>query len=289
VRRYTLLIAVGLVMQGGLSLAETVPAERFRPVARTAHAVYFATGGQGVDVRRSEAYIGQLVSLFGPAPAGSRIEYYRHASATALRDRVGFEASGVTDPGAGRVDSVRAFHPHELVHAVAGRLGRPPVFFAEGLAVALTSAGRWHGRDLDAVAREALTAGPSLEPFLTRFTEQDPDTAYAVAGSLAAYLLDRFGIEPMVAFFRGCGSSPEGYESAFRRAYGRTVARATLDWEQALAGQATTASREWYDPAGWPGSLRRGGETLEASARPAPPTFSRPEYLADAVSTPTLH
>jgi len=270
------------VARAGPSLAATVPAEVFEPVARTVHAAYYAAGGHRIDVRRSEAYIGQLLSLFGPAPAGWRIEYYRHASSAALRDRVGLEASGVTDLAAGRIDSVRDFHPHELVHAVAGRIGRPPVFFAEGLAVALTSAGRWHGRDLDAVARQALAASPSLEPFLTHFTEQDPDTAYAVAGSLVAYLLDRFGIEPMVALFSGCGFSPEGYERAFRRAYGRTVASATLDWQRALVDQATT-SREWYDPAGWPRSLQRGGATMAASARPAPSSMPRPEYLADAV------
>jgi hypothetical protein len=194
---------------------------------------------------------------------------------------VGIEASGVTDLSAGRIDSVRDFHPHELVHAVAGRIGRPPVFFAEGLAVALAGAGRWHERDLDAVARQALAASPSLEPFLTRFTEQDPDTAYAVSGSLVAHLLDRFGIEPMVAFFRGCGSSSQAYESAFRRAYGRTVARATIDWQKALAERAT-ASREWYDPAGWPRSLQRGQTIAETSVRPQLPWAFRPD-LAEGV------
>lgn len=266
----------------GPSLAATVPAEVFEPVARTAHAAYYAAGGRSIDVRRSEAYLGQLGSLFGPAPAGWRIEYYRHASSNALRDRVGFEALGVTDLATGRIDSIRDFHPHELVHAVAGRIGRPPVFFAEGLAVALAGAGRWRGRDLDAAARQALAASPSLEPFLTHFTEQDPDSAYAVAGSLTAYLLDRFGIEPMVAFLRECDPSPQGYERAFRLAYGRSVARATLDWQRALVDQATT-SREWYDPAGWPHSLQRGGATTEASVRPALPSAPRPEYLADAV------
>jgi hypothetical protein len=270
------------VAPGGISLAETAPVEAWKPVARTAHAAYYAAGGRGIDVRRSEAYLGQLVSLFGPTPEGWRIEYYRHASSSALRDRVGFEASGVTDLSSGRIDSVRDFHPHELVHAVAGRIGRPPVFFAEGLAVALAGAGRWHGRDLDETARQALTVSRSLEPFLTQFTEQDPDTAYAVSGSLVAYLLDRFGIEPMVAFFRECGSSPQGYERAFRRAYGRTVASATIDWQRGLAERATT-SREWYEPAGWPRSLQRGGATTEAAARPELPSASRPEYLADAV------
>jgi hypothetical protein len=282
VRGFTLLLALAVVAPDGLSLAEAVPVEAWKPVARTAHAAYYAAGGHRIDVRRSEAYLGQLVSLFGPTPEGWRIEYYRHASSSALRDRVGFEASGVTDLVAGRIDSVRDFHPHELVHAVAGRVGRPPVFFAEGLAVALAGAGRWHGRDFDAVARQAYAVRPSLEPFLTHFTEQDPDTAYAVAGSLVAYLLDRFGIEPMVAFFRGCGSSPQAYESAFRRAYGRTVARATLDWQRALVERATT-SRAWYDPAGWPRSLQRGEAIMEASVRPELPSASSPEYLADAV------
>lgn len=62
---------------------------------------------------------------------------------------------------------MRAFHPHELVHAAAGRIGMPPAFFAEGLAVALSSGGLWRGRDVDAVAQGALVAGARLEPLFT--------------------------------------------------------------------------------------------------------------------------
>jgi hypothetical protein len=47
------------VAPGGPSLAETARVEAWKPVARTAHAAYYAAGGHGIDVRRSEAYLGQ--------------------------------------------------------------------------------------------------------------------------------------------------------------------------------------------------------------------------------------
>jgi hypothetical protein len=167
-----------------------------------------------------------------------------------------------------RIDSIREFHPHELVHAAAGPLGRPPVFFAEGLAVALTAGGRWEGRDIAAVAREEQRKGRTLEPYLQAFAEQDPVAGYSLAGSFTTFLLDRYGIEAVVAFFRGCGTSPEGYERAFRQAFGRTVARATIEWKQALAAGSPSSARAWHDPETWPRSLQHGedGTRLTASA-----------------------
>lgn len=259
-----LLLALGVLARVEPAQAANAPAVAFVPVARTAHVSYFAAAGQKVDIRRSEAFLDRLASLFGPAPEGWRLEYYRHSSTAALRERVGFDAFGVTDLAAVRVDSVRDFHPHELVHAVSGRLGRVPVFFAEGLAVALTSEGSWRGRGIDDIAREEMARHRSLEPFLTAFAEQDPVAAYAVAGSFSAFLLDAYGIEPMVAFLRDCGSSPERYEPAFRRAYGRTVASSTLEWQRALREQTASRGREWYDADTWPRSLRHAAPAGEA-------------------------
>ena len=258
---------LGLALVGLLAANRPSPVEAasgdFKRVGHTARVTYYAAKGQRVDIRRTEAFLERLTSLFGPPPEGWRLDYYRHTSMGTLREHGGLGAIGltgvigVTDIAASRIDSLRKFHPHELVHAAAAPLGRPPVFFAEGLAVALTAGGKWEGRDIDVVAREELRRRPSLEPLLDAFTEQDPATAYAIAGSFTTYLLDRYGIEAMVAFLRGCGTSPAGFERAFQAAYGRTVAGLTIEWQQALRDGRPKAAASWQDPEGWPLTLQR--------------------------------
>jgi hypothetical protein len=248
--------------------AGTVGSKELKEVHRTSRVTYYASKGHSVDVKRTEAFLDRLVALFGPTPGGWRVQYYLHDSAHVVHPELGLSAYGVTDLDTLRIDSVRAYHPHELVHAMAGPMGRPPLLFAEGLAVALTSEGRWRGGDLDQVALAALGASRSARPFLDRFSEQDPDAAYAVAGSLVGYLFDRYGIEPFVAFLRGCSVDSGRYEAAFQRAYGRTVTRATLEWERSLR-EPSRSAREWYDPASWPRSLQRDGTALAAGSQQA--------------------
>lgn len=279
-RCIALFLTLGLLGTPLLEAAEAAAPPPFRLVARTSHVDYFAVKGRRVDVRRTEEFLERLSSLFGPAPDGWRIRYYRHPSADELSGHVGYAVSGVADLATGRIDSSREFHPHELVHAVTGREGHPPVFFAEGLAVALTSSGRWSGRDMDAVARTEMATRGTLEPFLAAFPEQNPDVSYAVAGSFIAFLLDRHGIAPMLAFVRGCGHSPEAYEGAFRRAYGRSVARLTIDWVAWLREDAPHAPRAWYEPKLWPVALQREA-TEPATMPPSLAASPAPSTLAD--------
>ena len=256
-------MTIALLISALPSTAGTVRSKELKEVHRTTRVTYYASKRHSVDVKRTEAFLDRLVALFGPTPDGWRVQYYLHDSAHVVHPELGLAAYGVTDLDTLRIDSVRAYHPHELVHAMAGRLGRPPLLFAEGLAVALTSEGRWRGGSLDQVALAALRASRSLRPFLDSFSEQDPDAAYAVAGSLVGYLLDRYGIEPLVAFLRGCGADSGRYETAFQRAYGRTVARMTIEWERSVREQPGSA-REWYDTASWPRSLQHGQAALTA-------------------------
>jgi hypothetical protein len=268
--------------------AEAAAPPALRLVARTSRVDYYAVKGGRVDVKRTEEFLDRLQSLFGPAPELWRIQYYRHPSVRDLSDHVGFAALGVADLATGRIDSSRDFHPHELVHAVTGREGSPPVFFAEGLAVALTAQGSWDGRDIDAVAAAEMARKETLEPFLASFTERDPEVAYAVAGSFVAFLLDRYGMPPMLAFVRGCGRSPEAYESAFRRAYGRSVARLSIEWTAWLSETSPRAKRAWYDPEQWPAALRGSG--VDPMAAPAGPPSSAaaaaPAQRSDVAAEP---
>ncbi len=249
------ILALGSLVAGATGV-QAAPATAPQLVARTSRASYYSLGRARVDVRRSEQYLARLEALFGRAPEGWRVEIVVHPASTTLRSSEGAAASGITDLVSRRIDSVRAFHPHELVHAAAGRIGMPPAFFAEGLAVALSSGGRWHGRDVDAVALGAIVAGVRLEPLFDRFGA-DPELDYALAGSFVAFLLDTHGIETMVEFLERCGPSPAAFEQSFRAAYGRTVANASLAWEARLRAQSGGASWAWSDASTWPGSLQR--------------------------------
>jgi hypothetical protein len=241
----------------GASLpVEAAPPAGFALVARTRRVSYFSQHRLPVDVRRSESFLDRLETVFGVTPPGQRVEYYRHASQLDMRARTGLYALGVTDLARAEIDSVWSYHPHELVHAAAGRLGRPPAFFAEGLAVALSSGGRWGQRTVDAVAREAVAAGQRLDPFINAFEEQDPELAYPLAGSFVAYLIDNYGIERVLAFYRACGS-PSRLEAALRETLGHTSAHLTLAWTRALREGKTPQSWSWVDAATWPRSLRR--------------------------------
>ncbi|HVO10283.1 MAG TPA: hypothetical protein VMX54_05955 [Vicinamibacteria bacterium] len=254
-------------------------------VASTGHAVYYARRARDVDVRRSEAFLARLDSLFGPPPAGWRMQFYRHASLAEVQERIGFPAWGVTDLVTGRVDSVRPYHPHELVHAAMGRIGQPPVFFAEGLAVALTSGGSWNGREMDAVAREFLAARGELRDVVFVFALTDPQRDYALAGSFVGFLLDRYGIEPMLAFVQGC-QEPGGCARALPTAYGRPFPALEVEWARALA--EPRAPRPWYDAATWPASLR-GRAPLTHRQEPEGVPAASPGLLAERASAPDHH
>ena len=256
-------------------------------VASTAHAVYYADLGAGVDVRRCEAFLGRLDAVFGPPPPGWRFEYHRHASPADVRALAGFPATGVTELATGRVDSVLPYHPHELVHAVTSRLGRPPALFAEGLAVALTSGGRWNGRQLDDVAREFVAGHGQLVEVLRTFALDDAVRDYALAGSFVAFLLDRYGNERMVAFLQACTRLRDS-SHALGASYGRSFAALVDDWEMSLA--TVRGARAWYDPASWPASLR-GAEPLRSSSaagelRPLGARLLGARLLAEPASPP---
>lgn len=285
-RRVVPTLVIALVLGGVASASAGGAQPAFERVAETADARYYSRPGLKVDVRRSEVFLDRLFALLGVASGERRVEYYRHSSVEDLQREVGIAAYGVTNLDTLRVDSVRDYHPHELVHAVAGRLGRPPLLFTEGLAVALTSEGQWRGRGIEDIALAYVRTNRGIDPLLRDFGAEDPDRDYALAASFVAFLIDRDGIDPFVAFLRGCGDAPESYERAFVQAYGRGVRVLGVEWEVALLS-GVPSERAWYDSKEWPRTLRRAvTQTASADARPDPraaasvPGGSRPVLLS---------
>ena len=70
VRWLTLLLALGSLWTPAPLSAEPAPAPGFELIARTSHIDYFVAKGRRLDVRRTEAFLDRLSSLFGPPGRG---------------------------------------------------------------------------------------------------------------------------------------------------------------------------------------------------------------------------
>jgi hypothetical protein len=146
----------------------------------------------------------------------------------------GLYSDGASSLDEGWIVSVRGYHPHEIVHRVAGEVGNPGRFFHEGLAVALGDEGRVAGRKVDSIAREALRDVP-FEHFLKGFAGRDPVEAYSAAGSFVRFLLRRFSEEALMRFFDACGRTGQPCPRAFERTFGRDLAAVVSEWREAIS------------------------------------------------------
>lgn len=95
---------------------------------------------------------------------------------------------------------------HEIVHAVAGPLGRPEPLWVEGIAEALS--GRTHDGETDVVSLAGLEDGKDVE--------------YSTAGHFTRWLLEEYGVEGIRELARG---------SSLEEAYGMELADAGDDYD----------------------------------------------------------
>jgi hypothetical protein len=213
--------------------AQSVPG--FRPAGQTARVRFFSRTSAKVDRRqaeRTDSFIARIENDLGhelPEP----IEYYRYERPEDIAAQTGVYATGLTRVGDTIVHSTFDYHPHELVHAVAGRLGNPGRFFHEGLAVALGDGGKWGGRSVHDIASRWAR---SLDWAALRevFERRDPDVAYPLAGSFMADLIATDGLPRLAAFLRAC-PRPTAAIDAFQRVYGRSLEEAVAQWQEGLA------------------------------------------------------
>jgi len=219
-----------MLLAGSLQAA---PLPGFKLVAETEHFSYYTTGKLKVDVKKNERFLAKVEKLIGYEVKG-RANFYRHERSSDIFMYTGrYGVGGLTNLQTGRIHSTLAYHPHEIVHRVAGELGGDPgVFFHEGLAVALSSKGKWFGRDIDKLAKRAVQHY-GFAAFCDSFGRFDMDTSYPVAGSFVDYLIETHGMEKVVLLFATCrnGGSRDAY---FARIFSQTIAEAGSAWLASL-------------------------------------------------------
>jgi hypothetical protein len=216
------LTVAGMVGSGSVALA-AMPG--FTLAARTPR-VSFYSRGQKVDVAKVEASLTRIEGELGTRLSG-HASYYRYETAQEVAAGTGHYAAGVTF--AGEVHSTSACHDHELVHLVAAQMGNPGRFFQEGLAVALGDEPRGQRR----AARKALAGSQPVTRWVARFDGQDPDAAYAVAGTFVRDLIDTHGMEKVRALFRASRSEADT-PRAFAATFGQGLDEALAAWRAEL-------------------------------------------------------
>jgi hypothetical protein len=179
-------------------------------------------------------------------PSPPHVTIFAYRSDEEKRRLVGAAATAYTKPWLAEIHLGAAALPHpvlrhELVHAVAAAAARGPLRvparagvlvsmgFVEGLAVALdVPRGAWTVHEWSRAARD-LGLLPDVERIVgpAGFWAQAPARAYVAAGSFVAFLLDRYGADPIR---RAYGSGD------LAAALGRPLPALVAEWQRFLDG-----------------------------------------------------
>jgi hypothetical protein len=225
-------LVVVLAAAAAFADAQTLPG--FRQMAATPRVSFFARSAASrdrADVKKTDAFLARMESELRQ-PLGERLEYYRYERPEDIAAQTGVYAYGLTRIGGAIVHSTAAYHPHELVHAVAGRMGDPGRFFHEGLAVVLGDEGRWGGRPVNDVLRGRVR-GLDRRRLVEQFDALPAELAYCAAGSFVQHLDDTYGRPRLLEFFRGA-RTPSEASAAFNRVYERSFAEEFTAWRERM-------------------------------------------------------
>ena len=196
------LLLAALLLPAAAQAGAPLPGFELR--GQSEHFVFYAADSSPKpEIERSERYLAKVERELG-LQVTEQSTYLLVGHPSDIFAATGLYTEGVTNLESGVIMSVHGFHPHEIVHRVAGELGNPGLLFHEGLAVALGDKGRIGGQRVDRLARRALEQH-RFEEYLQGFRSFPADQAYAVAGSFVGSLLRRYSIDQVAAFFRACG------------------------------------------------------------------------------------
>ena len=175
----------------------------------------------------------QILSVLN-MPFHSRIESYIYPTSEAKQRFIGTGTTNIAKPWSRQIhltkQSLESTLKHELVHVVAGTFG-VPVFEAslstglvEGLAVAIDW--EWGNRTPHqyAAAMKKFGIFPDIGELMrfTGFAAQSSSVSYVLAGSFCRFLIDRYGIRPMMQLY-GSGD--------YEKMYGRSLDALIKEWQ----------------------------------------------------------
>jgi hypothetical protein len=206
---------------------------------------YYYSPGDTVQIERQEAFHAWAVSRLG-VTMPQRIDYRKYTSRDDMGARTGsYNTNAYAEPDRFTIHTLWSWDNHETVHIYTALIGRPSDFFNEGIAVAFQTdpmngdfEPRFNGEQVHAAARRYRLGGQLVLPLSNIVTSTgfrsitDSTLSYREAGSFVAFLVTRYGLERLLAFFRG-GTRDDSLgviETRFRQAFGTALADAEAEW-----------------------------------------------------------
>lgn len=214
--------------------------------AESAHYVFHADGGDTVDATWQEAYHEWAIGRLGVQP-GRKIGYFKYRSRQEMGDHTGqYNTNAYADKVTFEIHTLWPTDNHEVVHLFMSLVGESTALFSEGMAVAFQTDppkgafdAVFNGEEVHHAARRYLQSGELVLP-LDRIIETagfravtDSVLAYREAGSFVRFLVDHYGLETVLAFFRSGGSPSDKAQTVkdkVRAAFGVTFEEAEAAW-----------------------------------------------------------
>jgi hypothetical protein len=245
-RDYLCGLALAAVAACGGSGGPTAPSQPFLPVAsESASYRYHYVAGDRVDADWQETYHAWATAQLG-LQVPQKIEYHKYRSRQEMGDHTGnYNTNGFAEPARFEIHTLFSTDNHEVVHVYTALVGRPSDFFNEGIAVAFQtnpSAASYesvfNGQQVHQACRQYLQFGTLVVP-LDRVVQTsdfraigDQVLSYREAGSFVRFVIDRYGIQRMLEFFR-TSSRNDGLatlKERFMTAFGEPMDAAESAW-----------------------------------------------------------
>ena len=236
--------AAGLALLLSCGGGATSPSAPPLPLANeSAHFRFYYAAGDRVDADWEEQYHAWATARLGISPA-QKIAYNKYQSRADMGAHTGaYSTNAFAQPDQFAIYTLWPTDNHEVVHLYTSLFGRTPGLFNEGIAVAFQVdpvAGdfvtRFNGEAVDVSCRGYLQAGTLLLPLSriaqtsdwTRIT--DSTLAYREAGSFMRFLIDTYGVDRVLQFFRA--STTDDPMSAIDAHLTQTIGRSLDQLEQ---------------------------------------------------------
>ena len=208
----------------------------------TSNFIFHYSAGDFVYAERSEAFHNWVVSLLG-VTCPKKIDYYKYKDYDQMRRIWGKTAVAWADSGSFSIHHYALWDNHECVHLLTNLIGKPPGFFNEGIAVALSTdpyngdlEGRWYGMSVHYWGKRFKDEG-TLIPLNDLLESNDfwgyePGITYPESGSFVRFLIDTYGLDKMKSIFQSVnyGDSKDEIKQKFQSIYGFSLDQAEAEW-----------------------------------------------------------
>jgi hypothetical protein len=171
--------------------------------------------GDSVDASWQEAYHAWATARLG-VHVLPKIEYFKYRSRQDMGDHTGrYNTNGFAEPSRFEIHTLWPTDNHEVVHIYTALVGRPSDFFNEGIAVALQTnppeanfESVFNGQAVHDACRQYLQFGTLVLPLDRVVTTNDfrgisdDVLSYREAGSFMRFVMDTYGTDRLLDFFR---------------------------------------------------------------------------------------